>query len=76
VLAEATCDGAGPLTSAAVDVLLQLLLRHRRMQAIEEFCPIGDALLQAPFDGPSLLADIGQAALKEGAAALRMHAAC
>ena len=69
MLAEATRDGPGPLAFAAVDVLLQLLLYHQRMQAIGKHCPVGAALLLTLLNGPSLLADIGKTALKQGAQA-------
>ena len=60
-VAEVLQTGDWPLTAAAVDVLLQLLLHCQRVQ------PLDDADFMAPVNGPKLLADTGRRALERGA---------
>ena len=60
VLAEAILSSSRSTVSAAIHVLLQLLLYYQRVQ------PLEDAPFLAPLHGPKMLAEIGKSALANG----------
>ena len=61
-LSDAMRHGPGPLAHAAVDVLHHLLLNCRRLNHSDDTAPFS-----ALPEGPTLLAGIGEEALKQGA---------